>query len=84
MFNAGSKLTTVVTLCSSYLFFHQGYKPTAAKTVDEYAKLDANDESLARWKASLGITGEGGGDPTKRKVCVLVRLLRAHSYTCLS
>ncbi|PCH41298.1 E set domain-containing protein [Wolfiporia cocos MD-104 SS10] len=32
-----------------------GYKPTAAKTVDEYAQLDANDESLARWKASLGI-----------------------------
>jgi Rho GDP-dissociation inhibitor len=23
--------------------------------VDEYAKLDAEDESLARWKASLGI-----------------------------
>lgn len=32
-----------------------GYKPGAAKSVDEYAKLDAEDESLARWKASLGI-----------------------------
>ncbi|KAI0650591.1 rho GDP-dissociation inhibitor [Trametes meyenii] len=32
-----------------------GYKPSAAKSVDEYAKLDAEDESLARWKASLGI-----------------------------
>ena len=32
-----------------------GYTPTAAKSVDEYAKLDAEDESLARWKASLGI-----------------------------
>ena len=32
-----------------------GYKPTAAKSVDEYAKMDAEDESLARWKASLGI-----------------------------
>ncbi|EMD40620.1 hypothetical protein CERSUDRAFT_80270 [Gelatoporia subvermispora B] len=32
-----------------------GYKPSAAKTVDEYASLDAEDESLARWKASLGI-----------------------------
>ena len=31
-----------------------GYKPGAAKSVDEYAKLDAEDESLARWKASLG------------------------------
>ena len=36
------------TLCT-------GYKPSAAKSVDEYAKLDAEDESLARWKASLGI-----------------------------
>jgi len=32
-----------------------GYKPGAAKTAEEYAKLDAEDESLARWKASLGI-----------------------------
>ncbi|CAE6521643.1 unnamed protein product [Rhizoctonia solani] len=37
-----------------------GYKVTAKKTVDEYAKLDANDESLARWKQSLGISGAGG------------------------
>ena len=33
----------------------EGYKVGAAKTVDEYANLDAEDESLARWKASLGI-----------------------------
>jgi len=32
-----------------------GYKPTPAKSVDDYAKMDAEDESLARWKASLGI-----------------------------
>ena len=32
-----------------------GFKLTAAKSLDEYAKLDAEDESLARWKASLGI-----------------------------
>ncbi|KAI0750949.1 rho GDP-dissociation inhibitor [Daedaleopsis nitida] len=42
-----------------------GYKPGAAKSVDEYANLDAEDESLARWKASLGIvpgvTGTGNG-----------------------
>ncbi|EIM88538.1 rho GDP-dissociation inhibitor [Stereum hirsutum FP-91666 SS1] len=56
-----------------------GYKPTAAKSVDEYAKMDANDESLARWKASLGITGEGGGDPTKRKVEVLTLELTSPS-----
>lgn len=41
--------------------------------------MDANDESLARWKASLGITGEGGGDPTKRKVRPLSHLLRSAS-----
>ena len=35
--------------------FIEGYKPSAAKTADEYASLDAEDESLARWKASLGI-----------------------------
>ncbi|KAF5392868.1 hypothetical protein D9757_000984 [Collybiopsis confluens] len=34
-----------------------GYKPGVAKTAEEYAKLDAEDESLARWKASLGVTG---------------------------
>jgi len=39
-----------------------GYKIGAAKSVDEYAKLDAEDESLARWKASLGIVP--GGEPS--------------------
>lgn len=32
-----------------------GYKVGAQKTAEEYAQLDAEDESLARWKASLGI-----------------------------
>ncbi|KAJ7228800.1 immunoglobulin E-set [Mycena pura] len=48
-----------------------GYKPTAAKSADEYAKLDAEDESLARWKASLGIVPGAGGDTSKPKVTVL-------------
>ncbi|KAK1236693.1 rho GDP dissociation inhibitor [Marasmius sp. AFHP31] len=48
-----------------------GYKPTAAKSVDEYAKLDAEDESLARWKASLGITGSGPGAASGPKVTIL-------------
>lgn len=50
----------------------EGYKVGEKKTVEEYAQLDANDESLARWKASLGIgAGEGGaGDPSKPKVSV--------------
>jgi Rho GDP-dissociation inhibitor len=49
-----------------------GYKPTAAKSVDEYAKLDAEDESLARWKATLGILPGGpAGDTSLPKVTVL-------------
>ncbi|KAH7924053.1 E set domain-containing protein [Leucogyrophana mollusca] len=49
-----------------------GYKPSAAKTAEEYAKLDAEDESLARWKASLGITpGAEGADTSGPKVTVL-------------
>ncbi|KAL5640869.1 hypothetical protein ACGC1H_001379 [Rhizoctonia solani] len=42
-----------------------GYKVAAKKTVDEYASLDAEDESLARWKASLGIAGGDGGAERK-------------------
>ncbi|KAL4075981.1 immunoglobulin E-set [Scleroderma citrinum] len=49
-----------------------GYKPSAAKTTDEYAKLDAGDESLNRWKASLGIVpGTTTGDATGPKLTVL-------------
>ncbi|PWN32525.1 rho GDP-dissociation inhibitor [Meira miltonrushii] len=48
----------------------KGYKVGEKKSVAEYSQLDANDESLNRWKASLGITGEGGsaGDPSKPKL----------------
>ncbi|KAK0190860.1 immunoglobulin E-set [Armillaria mellea] len=57
-----------------------GYKPTPAKTADEYAQLDANDESLARWKASLGIVpGTISGDTSGPKVTVLT--LELHSST---
>ncbi|KAI0068922.1 E set domain-containing protein [Artomyces pyxidatus] len=49
-----------------------GYKPSAVKSLDEYKQLDANDESLARWKASLGITGDAApGDTSKPKITVL-------------
>ena len=47
-----------------------GYKPGAAKSVDEYAKLDAEDESLARWKASLGIVPGSAGAASGPKVRV--------------
>jgi len=48
-----------------------GYKPGVAKSADEYAQLDAEDESLARWKASLGIVPGTGGPPVGPKVTVL-------------
>ncbi|KAE9410304.1 rho GDP-dissociation inhibitor [Gymnopus androsaceus JB14] len=48
-----------------------GYKPGAAKSADEYAKLDANDESLARWKASLGLDAAAAQAATGPKVTVL-------------
>ena len=47
-----------------------GYKLGAKKTVDELANLDAEDESLARWKASLGIVpGAAAGENSGPKVC---------------
>ncbi len=50
-----------------------GYVVTAKKTLEEYAKLDAEDESLKKWKESLGIsTSNTIGDPNdKRKVVIL-------------
>ncbi|KAH9951855.1 rho GDP-dissociation inhibitor [Amylocystis lapponica] len=48
-----------------------GYKPTAVKSVDEYANLDAEDESLARWKASLGIVPGSAGAASGPKVTVV-------------
>jgi len=48
-----------------------GFKLTAARSLDEYAKLDAEDESLARWKASLGIVPGASGSASGPKVTVL-------------
>ncbi|KAG5340992.1 hypothetical protein C0989_012366 [Termitomyces sp. Mn162] len=51
---------------------HRRYRVSAAKSAEEYAKLDAEDESLARWKASLGIVpGAAGGDTSAPKVTIL-------------
>ncbi|CUS23100.1 LAQU0S08e02124g1_1 [Lachancea quebecensis] len=49
------------------------YKVSAKKTLAEYQKLDAEDESLAKWKESLGLSSdtlplEFPGD--KRKVVI--------------
>jgi len=49
-----------------------GYKPSVAKTAEEYAQLDANDESLNRWKASLGLNADGSqGAASGPKLSVL-------------
>lgn len=37
-----------------------GYKVGEKKTMEEYQSLDANDESLKKWKQSLGLGGAGG------------------------
>ena len=56
-----------------YLNIIQGYKPGTAKTAEEYANLDAEDESLARWKASLGIVpGDKPSVPSGVKVTFCV------------
>ncbi|KAI0772679.1 immunoglobulin E-set [Irpex lacteus] len=56
-----------------------GYKPTAVKSVDEYTQLDANDESLNRWKASLGIVPGASAPATGPKLTMLT--LELHSPT---
>ena len=48
-----------------------GFKLTAAKSLDEYAKLDAEDESLARWKASLGVVPGTPGSASGPKVTII-------------
>ncbi|CAN6636289.1 rho GDP-dissociation inhibitor [Trichomonascus vanleenenianus] len=49
------------------------YKVSEKKTIEEYANLDAEDESLRKWKESLGLTAGGsiGAPGDKRRVVVL-------------
>ncbi|KAH3685320.1 hypothetical protein WICPIJ_003672 [Wickerhamomyces pijperi] len=50
------------------------YKPSVKKTIEEYAQLDAEDESLQKWKRSLGLLGGEALPVTpgdKRKVVIL-------------
>jgi len=50
----------------------EGFKVGEKKTIDEYQQLDANDESLRKWKESLGIgSGTSVSDPNDpRKVII--------------
>jgi len=57
----------------------EGYKPGEKKSVTEYAQLDANDESLNKWKQSLGIGAGVAGDASGPNVVVSALLLNSAS-----
>ncbi|CAG8513926.1 11929_t:CDS:2 [Ambispora gerdemannii] len=48
-----------------------GYKVGEKKTLDEYKNLDATDESLNKWKESLGLHRESGPSDDPRRVVIL-------------
>ncbi|KAG4090844.1 immunoglobulin E-set [Neocallimastix lanati (nom. inval.)] len=49
----------------------EGYKVGEKKTIDELKNLDAEDESLNKWKESLGLKAVVGPSDDPRKVVVL-------------
>ncbi|KAK6335423.1 hypothetical protein TWF696_002201 [Orbilia brochopaga] len=50
----------------------EGYKVGEKKTIDELKNLDADDEALNKWKASLGLaTGKQIGDPNDPRTVVI-------------
>jgi len=53
----------------------EGFKLGEKKTVEEYAQLDQNDESLRRWKESLGIgTGQSIADANDPRKAIILSL----------
>lgn len=55
----------------------EGYTVGEKKTIDEYTKLDAEDESLAKWKASLGLSNDSSAYPVKagdKRTVVIVEM----------
>ncbi|KIW64750.1 hypothetical protein PV04_09661 [Phialophora macrospora] len=52
-----------------------GFKVGEKKTIDEYHKLDANDEAMQRYKQSLGLSGGTPiGDPNDPRTCIIKSL----------
>ncbi|KAK5118260.1 hypothetical protein LTR85_008240 [Meristemomyces frigidus] len=53
----------------------EGFKVGEKKTIDEYQQLDQNDESLRKWKESLGIgSGKTLSDPKDPRKCIILSL----------
>lgn len=55
----------------------EGYTVGEKKTIEEYTKLDAEDESLAKWKASLGLSADTTAYPVKagdKRTVVIVEM----------
>ncbi|KAK3678014.1 rho GDP dissociation inhibitor [Recurvomyces mirabilis] len=53
----------------------EGFKVGEKKTLEEYQQLDQNDESLRKWKESLGIgSGNTIGDPNDPRKCIILSL----------
>jgi len=48
----------------------EGYKVGEKKTIAEYENLDANDESLRKWKVSLGLGANTGHTSDARNVVI--------------
>jgi len=52
-----------------------GFKVGEKKTLDEYQKLDQEDDAMNRWKASLGLgSGESISDPNDPRKCIIKSL----------
>ncbi|KHJ33574.1 putative rho gdp-dissociation inhibitor [Erysiphe necator] len=54
----------------------EGFKVGEKKTIDEYQKLDADDEAMQRYKRSLGLGGDGKdiSDPNDPRQCIILSL----------
>jgi len=54
----------------------EGFKVGEKKTMDEYHKLDADDEAMQRYKQSLGLGGAGKdlSDPSDPRHCIILSL----------
>merc|ERR1712093_911727 len=85
----GINISTVVPITTATMSgatdFHEdelrpettaGFKVGEKKTLEEYQQLDQNDESLRKWKESLGL-GSGNtlpADPNDKRTVIILSL----------